>query len=67
MELPFAESWKIKMVEPIEKVPAKNASNGLKKHIITSFNSNQSKLHRSYHRLRNRSHERPPMGRHDAG
>ncbi len=40
MKLPFAESWKIKMVEPIrKKVPAKNASNGLKKHIITSFST----------------------------
>ena len=52
MELPFAESWKIKMVEPIRK---------------STREEREQWINRSYHRLRNGSHERPPMGRHDAG
>ena len=30
MELPFAESWKIKMVEPFGRVPARNVKQWLK-------------------------------------
>lgn len=44
MELPFAESWKIKMVEPIRKSTREEREQWIKKHIITSFNSNQSKF-----------------------
>lgn len=38
MELPFAESWKIKMVEPIKKVHEQNVNNGLKRLIIMCSN-----------------------------
>ena len=40
MELPFAESWKIKMVEPIRKSTREEREQWIK----TSFNSNQSKF-----------------------
>ena len=40
MELPFAESWKIKMVEPIRKSTREEREQW----IIMSFNSNQNKF-----------------------
>ena len=39
MELPFAESWKIKMVEPIRKSTREE-----REHITMSSNSNQNKF-----------------------
>ena len=59
MELPFAEAWKIKMVEPIRKSTRQELQR-----IPTQIGTS---LYRPHHRLRHRRHERPPMGRHDAG
>lgn len=38
MELPFAESWKIKMVEPIRKSTRQERENGSKKLTTIYFN-----------------------------
>jgi len=65
MELPFAESWKIKMVEPIRKSTREEREQWIKE---AHYNVSQIRtgLYRSHHRLRHRSDERPPMGGNDA-
>ena len=63
MELPFAESWKIKMVEPIKKSTREEREQWLKeaKYNVFMLRSDQV-LHRLYHRLGYRRDERPPVG-----
>lgn len=68
MELPFAEAWKIKMVEPIRKSTRQEREQWLKEAHYNVFQLKiGTSLYRPHHRLRHRRHERPPMGRHDAG
>ncbi len=68
MELPFAEAWKIKMVEPIRKSTRQEREQWLKE---AHYNVFQLKSEQVYIDLitdsGHRRHERPPMGRHDAG
>ena len=67
MELPFAEAWKIKMVEPIRKSTRQEREQWLKEAHYNIPTQIGTSLYRPHHRLRYRRHERPPMGRHDAG
>ena len=45
MEIPFAESWKIKMVEPIRKTTREERENSLKKRTITFSNEGRTCLY----------------------
>ena len=65
MELPFAESWKIKMVEPIRKSTREEREQWIKE---AHYNVFQLRAEHVYiDRLGNRFYDRPPMGRNDAG
>lgn len=44
MELPFAEAWKIKMVEPIRKSTRQEREQWLKEATTTYSNSNRNKF-----------------------
>lgn len=44
MELPFAEAWKIKMVEPIRKSTRQEREQWLKEAHYTYSNSNRNKF-----------------------
>lgn len=67
MELPFAEAWKIKMVEPIRKSTRQEREQWLKEAHYNVFQLKSEQVYIDSSPTRHRSHERPPMGRHDAG
>ena len=64
----WAEPWKIKMVEPLTMVSRderqQGAGRGRLQHLPAALGR---RLHRPADRQRHQRHERPPMGRHDAG
>lgn len=66
MELPFAESWKIKMVEPIRKSTRQEREQWLKEAHYNVFQLKSEQVYIDLITDSNRSHERPAMGRHYA-
>ena len=65
MELPFAESWKIKMVEPIRKSTRQEREQWLKEQCVPA--EIRASIYRFDNRLRYGSNERSPMGSDDVG
>lgn len=57
MELPFAESWKIKMVEPIRKSTRQDASKDKRGALQCISTESRTSIHRPYYRLRYGCHE----------
>lgn len=68
MELPFAESWKIKMVEPIRKSTRQEREKWIKEAHYNLFQlKSGSSLYRLPYRFGYGCDERPPMGGDDDG
>lgn len=66
MELPFAESWKIKMVEPIRKSTREEREQWIKEAHYNVFQLKSEQVYIDLITDSERSDERPSMGGNDA-